>query len=454
MAVTCDFKALADLLPVRVIMDAAAMAAYREDRCLLTAAGFPGAVVRARSADDVSTALRGASSAGVSVVPRGAGSGLAGAANAIDGCVVLSLERMNKIIEIDSVARTATVEPGVLNSDLDLAARAHGLFYAPDPGSRSISTVGGNIATNAGGMCCVKYGVTSENVLSLKATLASGETFETGRRTRKDVAGLDLTRLLVGSEGTLAVVVEACVKLRPVPAGRSTVVATFPSMAAATSTVLALSRCVTPAAVEVMDLVTIRAVNRMTQMGIDEQAAAVLLIVCDGNQAPAEVSVCVDAAKQNGADDVFSTDDADEGHALMEARRVALTALERQGTVLLDDVCVPVHRLPELIAAIGSVAKRRDVTVATFGHAADGNLHPTVVYDASDRDAAQHAREAFSDIVEAAIALGGTISGEHGIGMLKLPFLGQQCGSLERDLMHRIRQAFDPAGILNPTRGY
>jgi glycolate oxidase subunit GlcD len=436
-----------------LIADPDAMEGYRRDQCLLAEAGVPRAVVRAATVDDVVATVDLCREYGVPLVTRGAGSGLAGAANAIDGCVVLSMSAMDRILEIDEAARTARVQPGVLNADLDRAAAERGLWYAPDPGSRAICSIGGNIATNAGGMCCAKYGVTKDHVLTLTAVLGTGETIRTGTPTRKNVAGLDLTHLLVGSEGTLAIVVEATVRLRPRPAGTATVAATFPTVRAAVELVESLSRELDAAAIELMDRTTVRAVNAMTQMGLDEDAGAVLLAQFDGPDGARQAARCAELAESLGAE-AFHTADPAEGAALMEARRAALPALERLGATLLDDVGVGVHQLPVLIDAIAGIADAHGILIGTFGHAADGNLHPTVVFDAADPAQRAAAEAAFEAIVTATLELGGTITGEHGIGSLKAGYVEAQVGAAQRALMHRVKAAFDPAGILNPGRGY
>jgi glycolate oxidase subunit GlcD len=436
-----------------VTTDPDAMAAYRRDQCLLAEAGHPLAVVKPAGVDEVVAVVRLCGEYGVPLVTRGAGTGLAGGANALDGCVVVVMAGLDRILEIDEVARTARVEPGVINGDLDRAAAAVGLWYVPDPGSRDICSIGGNLATNAGGMCCAKYGTTQDHVLELTVVLGTGEVIRTGRATRKNVAGLDLTRLLVGSEGTLGVIVEATVRLRPRPQGLATVAATFPTVQAAIDLVLALGREGDAAAIELMDRTTVRAVNAMTRMGLDEEAGAVLLAQFDGADAAVRGERCAQLAASFGAD-AFATDDPGEGAALMAARRAALPALERLGATLLDDVCVGVHRLPALIAVIEEIAARHGVTIGTFGHAADGNLHPTIVYDPADRAGQEAARAAFDELLGAALALGGTITGEHGVGSLKAPYVVRQVGAAERELMARIKAAFDPAGILNPGRGF
>lgn len=441
----------AALPPGRLLTDPASTEAYRRDQCLVAEAGTPAAVVRASDLEDVVTVLRVAHDARVPVVPRGAGTGLAGGANAVDGCLVLDVARMTALA-VDPVARTATVGPGVLNADLDRAAREHGLFYAPDPGSRAISSIGGNLATNAGGMCCAKYGVTADHALALTTVLPGGEVVRTGRTTRKDVTGLDLTRLLVGSEGTLGVVVEAVVRLLPLPARTATAALTFPDVSTAVGAVLALLEGTTPSACELMDTTTVRAVNALTRMGMEE--VPTVLVQCDGPDAAAEIALVAEVAAAHGALDVLPTDDEDEGRALMEARRVALTALERLGTVLLDDVGVPVHLLPRLVAGVEAAAARHALVVGCFGHAADGNLHPTIVYDAAQPGAVDRARACFDEIVDLALELGGTVSGEHGIGALKAAYVERQVGTAEQALMRRVKAAFDPHGIMNPGRAY
>ncbi len=444
---------LTSALPGRVVTDPDATAAFRHDHCLFAPAGVPGAVVRARDVADVVTTLQIAHRHAVPVVPRGAGTGLAGAANAIDGGIVLSLASMDAIVDLDPAARIARVQPGVLNGDLDRAARAHGLRYAPDPGSRQISTIGGNVATNAGGMCCAKYGVTADHVAALTAVLADGTIVRTGRTTRKDVAGLDLTRLLVGSEGTLAVVVEVTVRLQPDPGPPATVVASFATTGRAIEAVIALTSSTVPAAVELMDATTIAAVEKHARMGLDASAGALLLAQFDGPSAATDSAICTSVFSATGAAEVFATSDPDEGEAFMAARALAYPALEALGTVLLDDVAVPVPDLPALLDAIEDAAVRHGVTIGTFGHAADGNLHPTIVFDASDEAARAAARAAFEDIISAGVDLGGTITGEHGVGLLKREHLSRQLGPAELALMARVKSAFDPLGILNPGRG-
>ncbi|MBF4997395.1 FAD-binding protein [Nocardia sp. BSTN01] len=435
-----------------VITDPQVMAGYSRDQSLLSPAGRPIAVVRARTTDDVVSTLTIANRYAVPVVTRGAGTGLAGGSNAIDGCIILSTERFDRILDIDVRARTATVEPGVLNGDLAAAADRRGLWYVPDPGSRAICTIGGNLATNAGGACCAKYGVTGNHVARIKAVLADGRIIHTGADTLKNVAGLNLTQLLVGSEGALAVIVEATVRLRTKPRTSSTVVAVFSAVAHAVEAVLSIREVADPSLVEFMDRTTIVAVDEMTRMGLDATAGALLLIQCDGTDGREDAQRSADACRAAGAGEVHITSDPAESEALMHARRVALPALERCGSTLLDDLAVPVHRLPEMLDAIEWIADRYELVIGTFGHAADGNLHPTVVFDAADPEATARAYRAFDDMMNRCLSLGGTITGEHGIGDLKGRYLESMVGSAERELMRRIKEVFDPKGILNPGR--
>lgn len=438
----------------RMLVSPESLSAYSRDQCLMADAGTPIAVVRADSIEDVSLTLKVASEFSLPVVTRGAGTGLSGAANALDGCIVLSVASMDQILEVDASRRVAIVQPGVINADLSRATATHGLRYMPDPGSHEISTIGGNIATNAGGMSCCKYGVTADHVAGLKAVLPGGDLISTGGLTRKNVAGLDLTRLIVGSEGTLAVVVEATVWLQPTTDSVSTVVAMFDHVDSAIDAVIAITRATTPAAVELMDKTTISAVNAMTKMQIDSAAEAVLLLVFEGESASASAKTCESIAYASGASDVIGTDDVREGIELMTARRAALPALEMMGTTLLDDVAVPVDQLGAMISNIQQIARSCDVMIGTFGHAADGNLHPTIVFDAQKSSERARAKTAFSKIVDVAIQLGGTISGEHGIGMLKLPYMSKMYTPAELALMHRVKSAFDPQNLMNPGRAY
>lgn len=448
-------RELAAVLPAEALVtDVDVLEAHRRDQAEWAPSGQPGVLVRATCTDDVRAVMRVASAMRVPVVPRGAGSGLSGGANAMDGCIVLSLMRMNRVLEVDPRGMLTVVQPGVLNAEVKAAAAARGLWYAPDPASWEFSSLGGNLATNAGGLCCVKYGVTGDAVLGLEVVLADGSVVRTGGRTMKNVAGYDLTRLFVGSEGTLGVITEATLKLRPKPPRATTLVATFPLLSGAGTAVTDIMARTRPSMLELMDRATCRAVEAYKPLGLDVEAAAFLLARSDagGDQGVAEIEAMARCCEAAGATFVTHSAEEAEGELLLTARRLAYPALERQGATLLDDVGVPLSRIPELLAAVEHIASRREVLVGTFGHAGDGNMHPTVVFDRKDPEALSRARAAFDDILEAALALGGTITGEHGVGALKQPFLGRQLGEEAMRLHRRLKGAMDPLGILNPGK--
>jgi glycolate oxidase len=428
---------------------------YRFDWTHDATAGMPLAAVRAQDAGQVQETLRWATRHAVPVVPRGAGTGLSGGALAIDGGIVLSTERM-RAVEVDLASRVAVAEPGALNVDVKRAAAEHGLWYPPDPSSYEICSIGGNIATNAGGLCCVKYGVTADYVLGLDVVLADGTLVTLGGKRVKDVAGLPLLRLFVGSEGTLGVVTRAVLRLVPAQHPRATVVATFPTVAAAAAAVVDLGRTVRASMVELMDRASLNAVEDFRPMGLDREAGAMLVIQSDapGGARADEVSAAVTACERAGAKEVFATDDPDEGELFVQARRLHFTALESRGAVLPEDVGVPVPRLPALLAAVEEIAQRYAVQVPVVAHAGDGNTHPAIVYPAGDEDAEHRARLAFDAIMVAAIELGGTITGEHGVGRLKTASLQLQLGPEVLDLTRRVKAAVDPLGILNPGAGF
>ena len=448
-------RALAEVLPAEaVITDPDVLAAHRRDQAEWAPSGMPRVLVRPASTSEVQAVLRVATALRVPVVPRGAGSGLSGGANASDGCIVLSLMRMNRILEVDRRGMLAVVQPGALNGAVKAAAAEQGLWYAPDPASWEFSSIGGNLATNAGGLCCVKYGVTGDAVLGLEAVLADGTVVRTGGRTVKNVAGYDLTRLFVGSEGTLGVLTEATLRLRPRPSKATTLVAAFPTLVSAGTAVCDIMERSRPSVLELMDRTTVRAVESWKPMGLDVEAEALLIARSDagGVQGEEELALMVAACERAGATSVLSTADEAEGELLMGARRFAFPALEQRGATLLDDVGVPVVRIPELLAAVERIAEKHGVLIGTFGHAGDGNMHPTVVFDRKAPEALARAKEAFDDILHAALALGGTITGEHGVGSLKRGFLGAQLGLETLRLHQAIKSALDPLGLLNPGK--
>jgi glycolate oxidase len=444
--------ALVDALPPgTVLTQSDAIEKYRHDWSKDRGAGTPVAVVRAQDAGQVQTAVRWAAQHVVPVVPRGAGSGLSGGSSAVDGGIVVSLERMRDI-EIDTDCRVAVVQPGAFNREVKAAAARHGLWYPPDPSSYEICSIGGNVATNAGGLCCVKYGVTTDYVLGLDVVLADGTLLSLGGKRVKDVAGLSLLKLFVGSEGTLGIVTRAILRLVPAQPVRSTLVASFPTVAAAAEAVVAVGRTLRPSMMELMDRASVNAVEDHKPMGLDRTAGALLVAQSDapGVARSEEIDVMRAACLAAGSGEVFVTDDPDEGEMFVEARRLAFPAIEARGALLLEDVGVPVPQLPVLLARIAEVAATYGVEIPVVAHAGDGNTHPIIVYDASDPDAEDRARRAFSQVMACAIALGGTITGEHGVGRTKKAALPDQLGPDVMALTRRIKDALDPAGILNP----
>ncbi|MEY8015159.1 FAD-binding oxidoreductase [Mycobacterium servetii] len=442
---------IAELPDGTVVTDPAVTEGYRQDRAFDPSAGKPLAVVRPRRTEEVQTVLRWANANRVPVVTRGAGSGLSGGATALDNGIVLSTEKMRDIT-VDPVTRTAVCQPGLFNAEVKKAAAEHGLWYPPDPSSFEICSIGGNIATNAGGLCCVKYGVTTDYVLGMQVVLADGTAVRLGGPRLKDVAGLSLTKLFVGSEGTLGVITEVTLRLLPAQNTSSVVVASFGSVQAAVDAVLGVSARLRPSMLEFMDSVAINAVEDILRMDLDRGAAAMLVAGSDERGAAgaqdAEVMAAVFA--ENGATEVFSTDDPDEGEAFVAARRFAIPAVEAKGSLLLEDVGVPLPALGELVGGIARIAAERDLMISVIAHAGDGNTHPLLVYDAADAAMTERAELAYGEIMDLAVGLGGTITGEHGVGRLKRPWLGGYLGPEAMALNQRIKQALDPLGILNP----
>jgi len=436
-----------DLPPDRLATDPLTLAAHTTDRSGTRPYGGPLAVVHARRTEDVTVTLRHAHALRVPVVPRGAGTGLSGGATAGEGTLVLDLSGMNRILELSEDDQLAVVEPGVITAELDRAAGAHGLRYAPDPASAALSTIGGNIATNAGGLRCAKYGVTRDSVLGLEAVLADGTVVRTGRRTVKGVTGYDLTALLTGSEGTLAVITSATLRLRPLPVATATVAAYFPTFEEAAEASYAIGKAgVVPALAELVDGPVLHAVDP----ALRERGAALLLVQCDGAGAGAEAAAV--AGVLTRATLVETTEDPAEAEALLAARRGALPALERLGRPLIEDIAVPRSRLAEAAREIREISRRHDVPVFTIAHAADGNLHPIIVVDPTLDGLPDAAWEAAGEIFALALRLGGTLTGEHGVGVLKRQWVADELGPAAHALQRRIKDAFDPRGILNPGK--
>jgi glycolate oxidase len=442
---------LAAILGDAVRTDPVTCENYRFDWSRDPTAGLPIAVVRPADAAEVQTVIGWAAQHRVPVVPRGAGSGLSGGSSAVSGGIVLSLERMRSI-EIDTAARVAIVEPGAFNADVKSAAAQHGLWYPPDPSSYEICSIGGNIATNAGGLCCVKYGVTTDYVLGLDVVLADGTLITLGGKRIKDVAGLALLKLFVGSGGTLGVITRATLRLVPAQGPRSTLVAYFPTVQGAADTVLAIGKTLRASMMELMDQTSINAVEDYRSMGLDRSAGAMLIAQSDapGAACAAEIEIMEAACTTAGAKETFTTTDPEEGELFVAARRAAFPAIEARGSILLEDVGAPVPQLPQLLSGIASLATRYDVEIPVVAHAGDGNTHPIIVFDRGDAAARDRAFLAFEEIMQLAIRLGGTITGEHGVGRAKKGALPAQLGPDVMALSHKIKNALDPLGILNP----
>jgi glycolate oxidase len=437
-----------------VVTDPDVLDSHRNDHATFCEAGVPAVLVRPSSTAEVQEVLRAAGEYGVPVVPQGARTGLSGAANALDGCLLMSTSRLNRILEISAEDQVAVVQPGVVNSELSRAVLEQGLFYPPDPSSWEMSTIGGNIATNAGGLCCVKYGVTGDFVRGLEVVLASGEVVRTGRRPAKGVAGYDVTSLIVGSEGTLGVVTEATLALLPAPEAALTVAATFLSIDAGIAAAAAvMASGLRPSLLEFLDGPTARAIQNYRDMGLPADVGSLLIAQSDrGPRAADDVAEIARICTSFGAVEVAEASDAEESRMLLEARRLVNPALERLGVTLVDDVAVPRSKLVALLDGIAEIGTKYEVLICCPGHVGDGNMHPTVVFDRDDPAAEARALEAFGAVMNLGLSLGGTITGEHGIGKLKARWLQQELGPVGLTLQRRLKSVFDPDNLLNPDK--
>jgi len=417
---------------------------------------LPDAVVAPRNKEEAARIVSFCNEAHIPIVPRGSGTNLCAGTTPLEGGIVLLFKHMNKILEIDEDNLTARVQPGVITKDLSDAVEARALFYPPDPGSMHISQIGGNISENSGGLRGLKYGVTGDYVLGLEVILPTGELIRTGGKLAKDVAGYDLTSLYVGSEGTLGIITEATLKLIPKPSYKQTMLALFHDLEAAAETVSAIiANRIIPATLEFLDRATVRVVEDYAQIGLPLEAEAILMIEQDGEEmlVQKDIKKIADLCQENEAFDVYVAKTEAEAESLLTARRSALSALSRlKPTTILEDATVPRSEIANMVRAITKIAKKYNVTICTFGHAGDGNLHPTCLTDIRDAEEIERVEKAFAEIFREAIKLGGTITGEHGVGVMKRAFLPLKVGEAGVEAMRQIKLALDPNNIMNPGK--
>ena len=440
---------------LRLLIDASDRESYRRDETAYLPAGLPGAVALPADTAQVVGIVRTCADFDVPIVPRGAGSGLSGGAAGIDGALTVAFTGMDRIIDIDPANLCVVTQPGVINARLKAAVAEHGLFYAPDPASFEMCSIGGNLGTNAGGLCCVKYGQTRESVLGLEVVMADGSVIRTGGKNVKDVAGYSLTHLIVGSQGTLGLITEATLRLRPAPPVRSTLLAFFPTLESAGDAVAAIAAAgLSPVTLELMDRFTIRAVDDVHDLGLDRDAAAMLMIESDlpGAAADDELARAEAVSIGVGATTTVRSQTPAEADMLRQARRAAHWALEKLGEVKMEDVGVPRSRVPDMLRAVETIAAKHEVRIGTFGHAGDGNLHPDLVLDRGDPRGEAITKAVQADLYRAALDLGGTVTGEHGIGSARREWLEEQRGTDAVRVMRAIKDALDPQCLLNPGK--
>ena len=418
----------------------------------------PDAVIFPRNEEDVSAILKYCNEHRIIITPRGAGSGFTGGSLPANGGVILAFEKhMNKILEIDMENMVAVVQPGVINMDLQRAVEAKGLFYPPDPASQEYSTLGGNVSENAGGMRAAKYGITKDYVMALRAVIPNGEIIRAGKRTIKDVAGYNIAGILIASEGTLGVITEITLKLIAKPKMSQTAMGVFPTVNDAMNAVYkSMAAGVTPVAMEFLDNYSIRAVEQKYSKGLPIEAGAILITDVDGNSQEdltTQLDIIEKAFAENGCSEFKRAQNKDESNALWFARRNVSQCITVYGSKKLnEDITVPRSKLPDLLAEIGKIAQKYNVTVPCFGHTGDGNVHTNVMVDGSDEKQLEIGHHAIEEIFKATVALGGTLSGEHGIGLSKAPFMHLAFSDGEMELFRSIKKAFDPNNILNPSK--
>ena len=435
------------------------VAAHSKDEALFCPHDGAIALVRAKTVEDVQATVRFAHEHRIPVVPQGARSGISGGANATEGSILLSVAGMKDVLEVNTSERTVRVQPGIINQVLKDHLRPFGLSYPPDPGSVGISSIGGNIATNAGGLCCVKYGVTRDFVRSIDVVLADGTLTTFGPRTAKGVAGLDMRGLFIGSEGTLGIVVEATLRLIPLIPDPVTAVAVFPDERSGLQTVADfMAAGGQPSLFEFLDRASIQMLNAYGDFGLDADAGSMLLVQFDQPAQAADMLASFEAvAEAAGALDVAVSDDPADSAALVAARRSIQPAYEKfahahGGGQLLDDVCVPRAAMPEFCDRLDALRDSTGLTIALVAHAGDGNTHPSVFFDAQDEQQTATAEQAFEQIMQIGLDLGGTITGEHGVGYLKKGWLAQELDEGSRWAQRAVKEALDPRGILNPGK--
>jgi glycolate dehydrogenase FAD-linked subunit len=432
------------------------LAAYSYDGTF--AEGTPGAVVLPHTTEQVSQVVCVAAEAHLPIVTRGMGSGLAaGSVSIPSGSLVLCLTRMARILEIDEANAAAHVEAGVITSDLQAAVEQRGLFYPPDPSSNHHSTIGGNIACNAGGPRGLKYGVTGDYVLGLTVVLADGRILRTGGKAIKDVTGLDLNAVFTGSEGTLGVITEALLRLIPRPRFTRTALAEFPSLEAASESVSAVLRAgITPATLELMDQTAIRCVEEAFHLGLATDLEAMLIVETDGSDEDAvarEIEAAAGICREHAARSVRLARNEADRTSLWKARQSVAPSLARRAPNKLgEDITVPRSAIPEIVRRLRGISQRHGLPIVIFGHAGDGNLHPNILFDYRQLEQRATMERMAGEIFAASLALGGTLSGEHGIGVLKRPYLEQALGPVSIDIQRRIKHALDPEGLFNPGK--
>ena len=443
------------LAPERVLTSAEDIVPYSFDG---TAAlkQRPGAVVFPLTAEEVADCVRLARKRSIPVVTRGSGTGLSGGSVPLDGCLVICLVKMDKLIEVDEKNLTLRAQSGVITKEIDDAAAKVGLFYPPDPGSMKISTIGGNVAENSGGLRGLKYGVTRDYVMGIEVVLPDGTLTFLGNKCVKDVAGYSMKDLFIGSEGTLGIITEVILKVLPRPKARKTMLALYDSMDAAAKTISAIIAAkIIPCTLEFLDRVTVQCVEDYAKIGLPTEVEALVLMETDGHPVVVEEEAAqmMALAKANGARDVRAAADEAEGAKLAAARRNAFSALARvRPTTILEDVSVPRSELATMVAFIDSFAKQYKLQIGTFGHLGDGNLHPTFLTNERDHEEMHRIEVALEEIVEETIRLGGTVTGEHGVGLAKKAFLKRQLGEGSYELRRSIKHALDPQGLLNPGK--